>query len=631
MVTASARGAGTPPAWLRDPGPGAEARPFVGRALLVSGFVLALVVLGYACHPIPAAHYENDGYVLQAEAILAGSLPHDDYRPALYPLLVAGLGWLTGDCFVAARIVSSIAAGLLVLFSHALARLCFGGRAALLTGVLVAVHPKVVVLGIQAITDPLFTAAAVATVFFAAASVTDRRLRVVVLTALSFAISYFTRYTAIALLAPIAIALLCPRGSGWRERRARLATFSLFAILFLLPHFVLTQIQFGSPWHNESWRSMALKYYGNLDWSYLRNMPFASLGELIAHDPMLILSRGSMDLWWYLKDVLGEQLLGHPGSNPWGVLGVLLGIGLGIWKRGLAAAVGLAFAAVYIVMICVTFYPQDRLMLPAIAVLLGPIGCVVSRVRTAPHLPEWAARWTSRLLAGLLVLSLVSQFPAELRAFAARHPTAEVAALQRLSTQFGDARILSMYPYAVKYVHPPARALRLLANADGTAEEALALTAATARSWDARFAVLGSATAGPLWEKLLAVSVTGTMRVLEQREDLLVLTIENDLARRIEGFTVSPHPFTGGTFHIDMTLAPGFDPLEIRCGGVLMVDPAQNVLPALLPRPEPRTFHISVTPPEQLPTGVWKVFPWFETFAGWRGYGHAVLWEVRAP
>ena len=89
-------------------------------------WTLGLIAFGWFCHPIEIIGGESDQYVPRAEMLLQGSVPKDTFHPLLFPVLTAGLGLLVGDCFVAGRIVSSLAAGVFVFFAARLMGVMFG-------------------------------------------------------------------------------------------------------------------------------------------------------------------------------------------------------------------------------------------------------------------------------------------------------------------------------------------------------------------------------------------------------------------------------------------------------------------------------------------------------------------------
>ena len=97
--------------------------------LLAALFTLFVFVFGWQFHPVQTGGAENDHYVERADAVLAGELPEDPYRPLLYPLLAAAGGAvLGGDTFFAAKLVSNTAAGGLVLLCYLIVGAASAGR-----------------------------------------------------------------------------------------------------------------------------------------------------------------------------------------------------------------------------------------------------------------------------------------------------------------------------------------------------------------------------------------------------------------------------------------------------------------------------------------------------------------------
>ena len=91
--------------------------------LLAAAIALAILVFGVVFHPVEAIETaEADQYVRVAEQFTQGRIPKDPYRPLLYPLTAAGLSYITGDTFSAARLVSSLAAAAFLVFTALLAR-----------------------------------------------------------------------------------------------------------------------------------------------------------------------------------------------------------------------------------------------------------------------------------------------------------------------------------------------------------------------------------------------------------------------------------------------------------------------------------------------------------------------------
>src|SRR6478672_3309046 len=131
------------------------------RALLAAALLfLALALFGARYHWVEeAGTAERDGYVAQAEQILHGALPKDPFRPLLYPLLTAGLSFLVRDPFLAARLLSNLAAASLAWLAWTTGRRLAGPAPAGTGGwamALLAVNPNLWILGQHVTTDMLF-------------------------------------------------------------------------------------------------------------------------------------------------------------------------------------------------------------------------------------------------------------------------------------------------------------------------------------------------------------------------------------------------------------------------------------------------------------------------------------------
>ncbi|HXU43901.1 MAG TPA: glycosyltransferase family 39 protein, partial [Thermoanaerobaculia bacterium] len=141
--------------------PAADRRALAAAACLF----LALALFGARYHWVEeAGTAERDGYVAEAQQLLAGHLPHDPFRPLLYPLLTAGLGVALRDPFAAARLISNLAAAALAWLAYRTGRelgtpengAWVGAGAMAVT----AVNPNLWILGQHVTTDMLFGALA---------------------------------------------------------------------------------------------------------------------------------------------------------------------------------------------------------------------------------------------------------------------------------------------------------------------------------------------------------------------------------------------------------------------------------------------------------------------------------------
>jgi hypothetical protein len=319
-----------------------------------AALLLALALYGSRVHWVEeAGTAERDGYVGQAELLRSGSLPHDPYRPLLYPLLAAALAPVAGGAFAAARLLSNLAAAALAWLAWAHGRRLAGAAAGGWAMALAAVNPNLWIIGQHVTTDMLFAALAAACLLAGQRYMQVPATVPAVVAGLALGLAAFTRANALFLVpallaawwlapravdggraAPALAATSSPEGtaaaalgptdsslggaassvvapavasaaglsarapgesggprpaSGGRRRGRHLAYAAAAAVLVLLPHWALRQAEFGNPFYDENWKNLAWKLYGYPDWSYLDRVPFRSLAAVVAHDPAAVL------------------------------------------------------------------------------------------------------------------------------------------------------------------------------------------------------------------------------------------------------------------------------------------------------------------------------------------------------
>jgi 4-amino-4-deoxy-L-arabinose transferase-like glycosyltransferase len=342
-------------------------------AWVLAGVVFAtLGLLATWIHPLEVPQYENDRYHLQAEALLSGSWPRDVYRPMLYVLLTAALGWTTGDCFLGGKLVSALSIALLVLATHRMARELHGRTVAVTAAILTAVAPLAIRYGIVAGTDALFTATFTLALYASIRASRTRDLKSAAMAGLAFALAYWSRYPAIVAL-PIAL-LGSAIGAKSGERLRRTATCLGAAVLGLVPHMTLTWLQFGRPFYDENWRNVALRHYSpTADFGYLLNNPFHGLTSVLRHDPALVLQHTLDELlamWNYgLREVLAGPDSDHTLRAALFVL-VLVSALVSWTRRGKAALLLALGTGGYLLLVAATFFSWERFLLPALPPML---------------------------------------------------------------------------------------------------------------------------------------------------------------------------------------------------------------------------------------------------------------------
>lgn len=381
--------------------PSLRRRQLTGAVLAAGLLFVALALFGERWHWVEeAGSAERDGYVAQAEAILEGELPRDPFRPALYPLAVAGLARLGPSPFAAARLISNAAAAALALLALLLAARLAGPVAGWAAFAATAVNPNLWILGQHTTTDMPFAALAAAAVL-AGLLYLDRPSRGSALAAgAALGLASFVRANGLFLAPALLLAWwLAPAGPGppatgrsglarWRPggRPAHLALAALAAALCLLPHFVLRAAVFGHPLHDENWKNLAFKLHGFPDWSYLERVPFTGLWDVVAADPGAVVGGGLSELARFATGGLA-QLLGTPLHALLLLVGAALV--LAVPRRRIAAAWLLVAAGTVLAGVAATFFTWGRLLL-----VLLPVG---NALAFAPWGQEVRDAWARRL------------------------------------------------------------------------------------------------------------------------------------------------------------------------------------------------------------------------------------------
>ncbi|MBV8201609.1 MAG: glycosyltransferase family 39 protein [Acidobacteria bacterium] len=446
-----------------------------------AALLLALVVYGSRVHWVEeAGTAERDGYVGQAQLLLAGSLPRDPYRPLLYPLLTAALTPVVGDAFAAARLLSNLAAAGLAWLAYAYGRRVAGIAAGGWAMALAAVNPNLWIIGQHVATDMLFAALAAAALLAGLHYLREPGPGPAVAAGLALGLAAFTRANALflvpALLAAWWLAPARGRAPGAERlpaprRAGHLGLAAGAAALVLLPHWALRYGQFGSPFYDENWKNLAWKLYGYPDWSYLDRVPFRSLAAVVSHDPAAVLRGGAAELWRFAAGG-AAQLLG-----TWAhVLLVVAGALWAVAHRGTRLAAGwLLFAlGTFLAATAFAFFTWGRLLLlllpgayalafaPFAGARLGgrlghaPPGAAASGPRSEGSGLFAGRRWRLLLTgvgAAAVLLLAVKTFGFRLPAFAARHPYAEVEVLRRLDGGLpASAALAGSSPFLGRYL-----------------------------------------------------------------------------------------------------------------------------------------------------------------------------------
>lgn len=401
---------------------------------------------------------ERDGFVAQAETLLGGEIPHDPYRPLLYPLLVAALAALGIAPFAAARLVSNLAAALLARSAYALgARLdpaAAPGDGGSATGAwamaLTAVNPNLWTFGQHGSTDMSFAVVAawflVALVDYARA---PSRRGALALGGL-YGTAAFLRVNAAFLLPGLFLGFVLA-GGPWRRRAAELGLAASLALLVLAPHLWLRATSFGDALHDENWKNLAWKLYADGDWSYFERVPFDSLTAVVAHDPARVVRGGFAELLRFADSGPG-QVFGTALHAAFVIAGLAA---LLVVARSRAAGLLAASAAAFLVALALLFFAWGRFLLFAIPLGSAFAAAGVAVVRSRFGARRAVGRLAIAVLAGAVALLAVETARVRIPAFVRHHPLAEVAALRAVAVATPGTALAGTAPFLGRYLPGP--------------------------------------------------------------------------------------------------------------------------------------------------------------------------------
>jgi hypothetical protein len=421
---------------------------------LAAVFVVFLILFGWRFHVIEElGSAEMDGFVGKADQLRSGELPRDPYRPLLYPMLAAGAGAILHDSFAGARVISSLFAGLFVLMSYMLGRRCFGRGVGLFTAVALVCNFYVITMGMNASTDAMYAAFVLLTLSFAILVNENHETRYVVFLSLFFALASFTRYVAVFLL-PTVILSIVWRPEMSRGRRLRdVALFGILSIVFLVPHFVLTAKQFGSPFYNENWKNLAFKLYGGGDWTYFERIPFDGLLSVIVSSPGMLITTTVRELVRFFNSTLvfagGKGLAGGLFAA-----GSLAGLFQSFFSLNRKRALLLSFLTVHVVLSCTFFMSGVRFMLPVLPLLYYLCGSfILSDLFSGVfRLGQFTIKRTAPVIVFFFVFLLLTTVR-HMGFYINAHPLRELEAARTLEERRGtELVVLGTFPFMQRYV-----------------------------------------------------------------------------------------------------------------------------------------------------------------------------------
>lgn len=407
-----------------------------------------LVIVGRSYHWVEAAgSAERDGYVAQAEGIVAGRLPADAFRPPLYPILTAGLASIFGNPFAMARLLSNLAAAGLLLCAFEFGRKLRGEAVGAWALGLMIANPNLWIFGQHTTTDMPFACLAASTLLAGLTYLQRPSSASAACAGVAYGAAALTRSNAMLLLPALGLAYYWaePADGGPRRSWRHLLLGVTCAVTLLLPLWWLRTHLFGGPFYDENDKNLWWKLHAHGDWSQLERAPHIGMRSLLLREPMPIARSALAEIVRFVRGVLPGLLGG------WVVLGLFAVALVSALIQRRRTIVYLLFALILFTSgVAVVFFASERLMLVWLPVAAAVIFAGISTVAAKVRYPRIAA---ATLGIGLIALIAANTVFKRLPEFIATHPYAEVTALRSVESQVAGAeRLAGTAPFLGRYL-----------------------------------------------------------------------------------------------------------------------------------------------------------------------------------
>ncbi len=244
-------------------------------------------------------------YAVEAQNILAGRPYTDLLHPPGYTVLLAGVSLLTGDLFVAGKIISAFATALLGLTTYSLFKALFNTKIAFASTILCVF--ALIPYSFLAATDVVG-----ALLMLLPLRILINRSTVslwfCLLTGICAAIAYLVRSNAVSVILGIGFCLLFIdlEREGLMRRLAKFGFFVSGALLTVSPWLIINWKTNGSPFASIAHLQMAAHFYypaGDGLETTLRQaaLKFNSLSDVVLYDPARLFGK-------FLKEVFYENI-----------------------------------------------------------------------------------------------------------------------------------------------------------------------------------------------------------------------------------------------------------------------------------------------------------------------------------
>lgn len=395
------------------------------RAALLLGAVVALVfaLLGPWLHPAAGVGGEMDDYEGRAMRMANGEAAGDPYHPYGSSLLILAAMQFGLGPLAAGRLVSALAAGVLVAASHRLLRAFVGPRTAGIGAFAVATTEITFANAMLASSDlPAAAFVAVALLGWQRTAADARATiaaRATFAAGVAFGLALACRSSSMFVAAGALPLFVCV---PWRTALARLAATGLGTGLGVAPHWLAMRVWGAGPPHPGNAANLVLKYRLGFDYDRIGQMDAAAIDQDLREHWIEYLQSGLGDVWALFTHDLARGIAAGAQGIAATILAVvlttalLLGLATRDRRQHVLALAGLAYAT----LLGLTFTPVDRMLLPllpAIVPLLLAAGARLQpRVGTA--------------LAGIALATTLASLPGAMQRFADQQVDAHFAAMR---------------------------------------------------------------------------------------------------------------------------------------------------------------------------------------------------------
>lgn len=297
-------------------------RPYAGW-ILAGAIGLVLLAVNLQFHIIGDYLDETDfywSYAPEAQRILSGKPPIDDFRGPGYPAVLAVVSLLVSDSFRVGIIIATCSAAVVLALVFTLFQRLFRTDFAFVATLLVALNTKFIQYSYTVGTDMMFNALVSASVFFLLRNA-ERQWLSIVLSALFAGLAYLTRYNGIFVLGAVPAVLLLanPFQLAWKERLKTCAVYLAVFFLVIAPWGWYCLQERGSFFYNKNYLNIAYEMFAKdrISWDQfwsIESKRYTSLIQVI-----------TADVNQFLKTVM-MNIVTHGGGDLIRLVGAYTGI-----------------------------------------------------------------------------------------------------------------------------------------------------------------------------------------------------------------------------------------------------------------------------------------------------------------